>query len=384
MKLPNIFLNRHFKAMAIAVAVAIFVLVIFNIFVIGGDVFIYTFNSSLNSPLAIIITISALSVLRLMKTENHNRFLWLGIVIGWGFWALAETIWTGYSIIGREVPYPSLADFFWVIGYVPMGVGLITRFRTIPARPNRSQNMFTLGVSALTIFIAIFFIFVPIVQSFDVQRLIESILNFIYPLGDLFLLIIVYRFFFTYEEGDSGFSWRLLSLGFLLMAVSDFIFTYTSWQGLYYPDMIANGISRLTDVLYSASYLIWFLGIYAMRFLLKKEYHSKLANRIRVVRTYGHILVYTKGDNSVINVSSNFDRFFENANVLGKSLAQALTISEHNGQAILETLRKDGRVADLTLQICNRSGVLQNVRLSGLAVYDSEKNYMGANLLLPF
>ena len=166
------------------------------------------------------------------------------------------------------------------------------------------------------------------------------------------------------------------------MTASDLLFTYTSWQGLYYPDIRANLVSRLADVSYTISYLIWFLGIYALRILLKKEYHTTLASRIRVVRTYGHILIYTKGDDSVINISPNFYRFFENASVIGKSLAEAITISDQDGQAINERLHRDGRVADLPIQICNRSGVIQEVRVSGLAVYDSEKKYNGANLLL--
>jgi hypothetical protein len=383
MNLPHIFSNRQFKGMTIAVVIVILVLVTINIFVIGGDLFVYTFNSSLNSPLAIIIAVSAFSVWHLMSTEKHNRFLWSGMLIGWALWALAETIWAVYSILGQEVPYPSLADFFWVIGYIPMGIGLITRIRTMPARPNRSQNMLILGVSATTILITIFFIFMPILQSFDPQRLIESVLNLVYPLADLFLVIIVWRLFFTYEEGDYGFGWRLLTLGFIFMTVSDFIFIYTDWQGLYYPDMTANVISRLVvDVPYTVSYLLFFTGIYALRILMKEEHPIEPGARIRMVRTYGHILIYTRNDNTVIDASPNFNRFFEAVNVKGKSLAETLTISEQDGHAILEKLRKEGRVVDLPLQIRNRSGALQEIRLSGLAVIDPQNVYLGSNLLL--
>jgi hypothetical protein len=385
MNLPNILSNRQFKGIAITIAIVILVFVTINIFVVGGDLFIYTLNSSLNSPLAIIITISAFSVWRLMSAEKHNRFLWSGILIGWALWALAETIWAIYSILGQEVPYPSVADFFWIIGYIPMGIGLITRIRTMPTKPTRSQNMLIWWVSAITILITIFFIFIPIIQSFDPQRLIENILNFVYPLADLFLVIIVWRLFFTYEEGDYGFTWRLLTLGFMFMTVADFIFTYTTWQGLYYPDMTANVISRLgVDVPYTTSYLLWLAGIHALRILLmkKEEYPITSAGRVRLVRTYGHILIYTKNDDTVIDISPNFNRFFEDANVKGKSLAEALTISEQDGRVILEKLRKEGRVTDLPLQIRDRSGALQEIRLTGLAVNDHKNEYGGGNLLL--
>jgi hypothetical protein len=383
MKLPHIFSNRQFRWMAAVVAAIILVFALINIFVLGGDLFLFTFNGSLNSPLAIIITIAAINVWRLMTKEKHNRLLWSGILAGWALWALAETVWAVYSMLEKEVPYPSLADLFWLVGYIPMGIGIFTRIRTMPVKPNRVQSMLIWAVSAATILITIFFIFIPIFQGFDPQRLVESIPNLLYPLADVFLVIIVWRLFFTYEEGDYGFGWRLLTLGFITMTAADLVFTYATWNEIYYPDMQANAISRLgVDVPYTVSYLLWFIGIYALRILLKEEHPVEPGTRVRMVRTYGHILIYTRKDDTVIDASPNFVHFFEAANVKGTSLADALTISEQNGHAIIEKLQKEGRVADLPLQVRDRSGALHEARLSGLAVNDSQKVYMGSNLLL--
>jgi hypothetical protein len=381
--LPFIFLNRRFKRVAVAIAIAILIFVTINIFVIGGDLFVYTFNSTLNAPLALGIAISAAATWRLMSTEKHNRLLWSGILIGWALWALAETIWVIYSILGQEVPYPSLADFFWILGYLPMGIGLITRIRTMPAKPNAFQNTIIVGVSILTLFATISFIVIPILQNFDPERLIESILNLIYPLADLFLVIVVWRLFFTYEEGDYGFGWRLLTLGFVFMIVSDLIFTYTTWQGLYYPDMQANLISRFgVDVPYTISYLLWFIGIYALRIRLREEHPIEPGNRIWMVRTYGHILIYTGDNDTVFDTSPNFNRFFALDDVKGKSLAEALKISQQDEGAILEKLHQEGKIADLPFLIRDHSGVSQEIKLYGLAVINPQKAYLGANLLL--
>jgi len=383
MNLPNILSNRQFKGVAIAVAIFTLALVVINILVVGGDLFIYNLNSGLNAPLAIIITISAIAVFRLMSTERHNRILWLGIIIGWGLWALAETIWTIYSILGQEVPYPSLADLFWVIGYIPMGIGLSARTRTMPARPNRSQNIIIAAVSIIAIVITTIYIFVPTIQDFDPQRLFESILNFIYPLADLFLLIIVWRLFFTFEKGDYGFGWRILTLGFISMTIADLLFAYTTWQGSYYPGGTANLVSRFgVDIPYTFSYLLWFLGIQTLHILLKEERPVEPGARVRVVRNYGHILIYTRNDDAVIDISPNFNRFFESMDVKGKLLSEVLKIPEEESRAILEKLRRERRVADLPLKIQNRSGVVQDVRLSGLAVVNPQGAYMGSNLLL--
>jgi len=380
--LPHIFANRQFRIVAGITATVTLILVIMNIFVIGGDLFLFNFNSALDSPLAIMNAIAAASIWRLMSAENHNRVLWSGIITGWALWTLAETIWAVSSFLGQEVPYPSLADLFWVIGYIPMGIGLVIRARTMPTKPTSSQTLFILLVSVTTILITVFAIFIPIVQDFDAQLWIQSALNLIYPLFDLVLVTIVWRLFFTFEEGDYAFGWRLLTLGFLCMAISDFIFTYATWQEIYYPDMLANGISRIADVTYTLSYLLWFTGVYALAILSKEKPVVEPIVRVRVVRTYGHILVYTKSDNTVMDISPNFERFFEDANVIEKSFADALTLSEQNGRLIMEKLRTEGKIADLPIQVRNRSGASQEIRLSGVAITNSQKGYLGANILL--
>jgi hypothetical protein len=382
-KLPQIFSDRQYKIIAIVIAIVFLVYITINIFLIGGDSFIFNFNSLINPPLAIINVLSAISIWRLMGAEKHSRFLWAGLLLGWGLWALAETIWAIYSILGQEVPYPSLADFFWVIGYIPIGIGLITRIRTIPTKPSRSQTMLILGISGFAILITILFYFIPLIQSFDPQQLIQSILTLVYPLADLFVIIIVLRLLFTYEAGDYGFGWRLLTLGFIFMAVSDFLFTYTSWKGIYYPDMKATMISRLVvDAPYTIAFMLWIAGVHALRILLREAHPLESVGRIRMVRTYGHILIFTKNDDTVMNVSPNFDRFFGAANVKGKSLAEALKISDHEGQTILEKIRKERRVHDLPIQIRNLSGVLQETRLSGMAIFGLQNVYTGSNILL--
>ena len=59
-----------------------------------------------------------------MNTGRTNRLLWGGLLAGWALWVIAEILWVVYGNLYQEIPYPSPADFFWLIGYVPMGYGL--------------------------------------------------------------------------------------------------------------------------------------------------------------------------------------------------------------------------------------------------------------------
>jgi hypothetical protein len=385
MEVPHIFENRPFRAAAIFVGLLVLAMLVTDIFIIGGDAFIFTYHSALNAPFAIIVAISAYAVWRRMSPDSPRRQLWAGLVLGWATWAVAETIWALFSVIGQEVPYPSPADLFWVFGYVPMGIGLLARIRTTPFKPTRSQWFVIWGVSALTVLVTFIFVFIPILQAFDPGLLVESVLNIIYPLADLFLLIVVWWMFFAYEKGDYGFSWRLLTIGFILMTFSDLFFTYADWQGFYYPDMQANLISRLViDFPYTVSYLVWFLSIYALGILLREERPVVAVERPELVPAYGHILVYTDSEDNVLSVSPTFERIFDVTDVHGKSLAEALSISRQDQDRVFTKLRFASKVTDLPVTIQDRNGVPKQVLLCGLAPINTQREYSGANLVLRF
>lgn len=383
MNLPDIFSDRRFRNATIAVAVFTLILLIINIFLIGGDEFVHTFNSTPDAPLAIIVTILAAAVWRLMSTEDQRRSLWSGLVAGWALWALAEIIWSLSSILGQEVPYPSLADLFWVVGYIPMAIGLLAAVRITPIRPTPAQSRLIWGVSITTVLIASVFIFIPIIQGFDPQQPLVSTLNLIYPLGDLFLMSIVWRLFFVYEKGDYGFSWRLLIVGFMVMTFSDLVFTYASWQDLYYPNMKANILSCLAiDFTYTLSYLLWALGIYGLHILLRQQRPLKLSLHTKTVPVYGHILIYLTSDNTVVTTSPNFGRLFDINTDQGKTLTEVSTISKQDERVIIEKLQTEGKIADLPIQFRDRYGLLHAVKLCGLTMYSPQGKYSGANLLL--
>ncbi len=382
-KTPSIFSNPKFMWMAVAIAAFATGFLVINLFKIGGDQFVFTLNSIINCPLAILVAVSGLVVWYAMRKDTNSQNMWLGLVIGWILWAVAEIIWLFYALLGQEVPYPSIADFFWVIGYIPMGIGLLTRARSLPTRANRRQNIFILALSLLVILAAFFLVILPTIREFDPQRLVESILNITYPIGDLFLLIVVWRLFFTYEEGDYGFSWTLITLGVVLNAITDFVFTYSTWKGLYYPDMQANLISRLgVDVPYTFSYLVWFTGIYAMGILLKHETPIEPGTRIRLVRTYGNILIYTRKNDTVMGVSPNFEQFFGPENVKGKGLAETLGVPAGTIMPILKHLHTDGKVVEIPIDLYDQTGKLHAARLSGMAIFGPQHAFAGSNILL--
>jgi hypothetical protein len=286
------------------------------------------------------------------------------------------------GLVGQEVPYPSWADFFWLVGYIPMGIGLFARVRSLPVKPTFSQQAIIWSFSLGTVIFTVIFVLLPIIQTNDPQRLLESILNIIYPVFDLFLLIIVLYLFFGYEQGAYGFGWRLLLAGFILHQISNLIFSFASSSDLYYPGLQANWISTLAvDVPYNLSYVFWLFGAYMLRILLGEHSTFELNIQPKLVPN-AHLLVFTKRDGTIIDVSHNFYSFFALEDVKGKTLDCVLELTEKENHALLEKIRVLKKLSDQLVRIKNRSGIFQDGWICGVAIFTPQGEYSGANYLI--
>ncbi|HET7144249.1 MAG TPA: hypothetical protein VFI68_09540, partial [Anaerolineales bacterium] len=245
----------------IIVSFLVVVYIAVNIFRIGGDAFVINLNNNIVNPLALGVTVLALMISLQIGGKGQNRLLWWGLTIGWTLWTIAQFWWGIAAMIGQEVPYPSGADFFWLVGYLPMYFALWERIRSLPLQSNPMQKAGIWFSILLSGGWTIAFVIIPILQYNDPSALLESVLNILYPLADLILLILVLRIFFTYQQGLSGRAWGWISTGFIFTSLSDLIFSYATTAELYYPDGQANLISTIgVDVIYNLGYLFWVIG----------------------------------------------------------------------------------------------------------------------------
>jgi hypothetical protein len=375
--------DRQLRGMLVGTTAFLVIYLIVNIFKIGGDGFIFSLANGLNASLALIVALFSLTLWRDVGVHVQSQRLWAGLIAGWSLWALAEVIWAVASILGQEIPYPSLADLFWVLGYLPIGFGLISRIRSLPTRMNWLQWLILVALSLGILGLTIPFIFIPILLDFDAGRLLESVLNVLYPLLDLFLMILILRLFFAVETGVHRFGWQLLTSGFLLMTFSDLLFTYADWNGIYYPDMKATLLSRLgVDATYAASFLVWFAGLYTLRLLMRAPEPVQAILPPKRLPNYGHVLLTTGKEDRILSASPNVKYLFKDEALQGKALADLLAIPEKDSETLLDRLRSEGRVADLLISVRSPEGSPRGTRLCGLAVRDAQKEYLGGNFVL--
>lgn len=166
MTLPALFSNGRFRTVVAVIVILEALYVIINIFVLGGDEFVFKLNSFMVSPLAALTAILATHLWRQMKSGAQSRILWGGLFLGWLCWAIAESLWAAYSLAGED-PYPSWADLFFLAGYVPLSFGFISRLRRLPRKPEITHQLVIWLISLFVISVTTFFILIPIIQEYD-------------------------------------------------------------------------------------------------------------------------------------------------------------------------------------------------------------------------
>jgi hypothetical protein len=386
MQANNLHANRQFTVLAIGVALVGILLAVANIFVLGGDAFVQNLNQHLTPPLAIIAALSAFSQWRRETGEKTTRRVWLGMATGLFLWAIAEVVWWIYAVLRQENPYPSTADLFFIAGFIPLLYGLIVRYRSTLARPSWQQLALISSISILVGAVIHWLIGVPIIQDFDPHRMLESVLNILYPVLDFVLFILVLLIYSAYER-DYSLPWRIIAIALAFMSFSDLLFSYLTWNDLYYPGGKSNLLTGLSDFAYNYAYLTLAFGIYTYRLVYETQHRIIAPTSAHPTsrEPNANVLVFTNGDNIVISMSKNFPNLFKTESrdyLIGVPLGRALGLSEGILASLLKHITSRGYIVNHPVRVIDASGGAHPTSLTAIAVYDSGQNYKGAQILL--
>jgi hypothetical protein len=317
--------------------------------------------------------------------RDASRKIWAQVAVGMLLWTAAEAIWGYYEVVlGEEVPYPSAADLFWLVGYLPLYLALLSRYRIFQTAPTRRQELL-IGLFALLFSIGSFvFVLYPMLVSFDTHRLIESLLNIIYPLADLLLLILTLAIVFTLEEGRFSLTWRLFGLGLVLVALADLLFSYATWNELYFPEGRLTAITVVIDTLYYASYLTLGLGAYTFG-LISNLLESIKINIVLRSLTKSNILVFIDAHGRIISLSNNFLNLVhatDKGPYLKMPLDQALGIDALVVANLIHETLAQGSISNRPAVVRDAMGSPRDVWLTLFAIHDAQHQQDSIALVL--
>lgn len=194
----------------------------------------------------------------LKKYAAHNpkpKFSasWIGFSSGLFMWFLGESAWAVYVLLLGINPFPSLADVFYIGGYVFLGLALFLILKLFPSVFSGKKLAFLVVVSVSVSTAVGYFLLTPILTS--EADLFTTVLSAAYPILDIGLFVLVFSIFMIFIEGTIGKAWFFLTLGVALNIIADLLFNYAELQGFYYE-------GHPLELFWLWGYIAFFLGFY--------------------------------------------------------------------------------------------------------------------------
>ncbi len=190
------------------------------------------------------------------RCRGQERWAWIVLGLGVGFWALGECAWQGYVIGGIEVPYPGLADIFYVLGYPLMLAGVLLLPHLRSGRYERLRLTLDATVGTVALSIVMWVTYLSRVVAWDSGTgFLENAINAFYPAGDVILLVAV--MILALRRSEYRYDPRLLAISGALVATAaaDIIYYAQVEAGTY-----ADG--SWLDALWLASYAAFLVAAY--------------------------------------------------------------------------------------------------------------------------
>jgi hypothetical protein len=219
---------------------------------------LYVLSNGLPPLLALIaFTVASAGLIRYgVRTRDRFSTVWLGYSLGVLLWFLGESTWAVYALVySNPDPFPSIADVFWLVGYVPLIFAIV-----IQAWPFRgflfSRRM--LAIIAATLVFAGVLLSALIPATFAASNgedLVSAAIGLAYPLLDVVLLVIALPILFLYGRGTFWRPFLFVAVGLILTFAGDVLFTWTSLNGTYYD-------GNYLELLFHWSYLSLAYGFY--------------------------------------------------------------------------------------------------------------------------
>jgi hypothetical protein len=229
-----------------------------------GDLALNTI-SFLSAALGAVLTIL---IWRHFGPDEPQRALWGHFAVGLSFWALAEGIWLLYIAIQGEAPTVSIIDAFWVLAYGFFAAAFVLQFRLVFfSTPEQEQLWLAVAIGWAVLGTTGVTYFLHQTNTDPNQSLLATVVQAFYPVADLSLAVAALKLGTTFGRGAWGRVW----LGLLAFVVSDSLYAWLSFSGLYaYSIESGNPLSLVADTLYVDAYLI--LALSALNQLLLLRY----------------------------------------------------------------------------------------------------------------
>ncbi|MCY3410062.1 MAG: hypothetical protein INQ03_00365 [Candidatus Heimdallarchaeota archaeon] len=189
------------------------------------------------------------------ERSSNNFKIQILLSLGFFLYSLGEFFWGFYELILEIDPYPSIADLFYLIAYLPLIVGITWKSRLTLAKSEKRRLILSLVLTAAFAIVSLMTVIIPYLTD-EESSIFERVIAAAYPILDIFVIAVVAILFSKYAGGKLERAWLILGVSMLITGVADTLFCYEDWNEIY------NAYSFSHD-LFIIGYLLGFaFGIY--------------------------------------------------------------------------------------------------------------------------
>jgi hypothetical protein len=227
----------------------------------GGATLLLIVTHVLFATFALLASLLALKASRMFEPGVASRRVWLFFGAGMTALTLSEVMWIVYYMVGQPIPYPSIVDVSWGIGFIAVLASLVLQYRALDVQISRRRKLQVLAVYLGVLFVILSVSLSHILSSPGEVAVMQLLVSAYYLVGDLGAAFLATLTLVYFGRGLVGRPWRYMLLSILLFAVGGLAFSYGTWTSTYATG--SNFLSGLSDVSYLAAYMLAAAGGYS-------------------------------------------------------------------------------------------------------------------------
>ncbi len=171
------------------------------------------------------------ATIRSAKYGKQVQIAWMFIALAFTSYTIGDIIWAVLELGIHQNPFPSIADVFYLIFYPLFAMGIYYLPRLSFTKTEKLKIFLDLAIIVISVGL-IFWTFIIIPTLSSQQNSFANIISVIYIIGDFLLIFVLLRGIYS-RYNEHIIPILFLSMGILVMIVSDSIYAIQTLQGTY-------------------------------------------------------------------------------------------------------------------------------------------------------
>lgn len=208
----------------------------------------------------LLATICGVFAVKVYSVDNPHAKAIAFMSLGIFFWFIGDFIWFIFEYFLNKNPFPSIADYFYLLAYPLLLVGLL-----IELKSNKlTWSVKKIAICALlAVLLGSMVLYLGVVRAYDpTDLLINNIIAIAYGIGDLILILFAVAILMVavgYRYGKLFVPWLCILVGFFLILNADVLFAMYREEYENYMGLVRN-----LDIGWISGYLFIAYGFYAI------------------------------------------------------------------------------------------------------------------------